>query len=74
MDEDKKLIVDFLEHKSGGKSKFYFKDFPPLFPGKGAREVKKTLTALVNEGTLEFWSSGSTTFYGLKGRGKPDAV
>ncbi|HJA76075.1 MAG TPA: dissimilatory sulfite reductase D family protein, partial [Candidatus Desulfovibrio gallistercoris] len=34
------------------------------------REVKKLLTQLVNEEVLEFWSSGSTTMYGLKGAGK----
>ena len=37
---------------------------------KGPREVKKILTRLVNEEVLEFWSSGSTTMYGLKGAGK----
>ena len=29
--------------------------------------MKKILTRLVNEEVLEFWSSGSTTMYGLKG-------
>ena len=32
--------------------------------------MKKILTRLVNEEVLEFWSSGSTTMYGLKGAGK----
>ena len=49
---------------------FYFKDFTDLFPDKGPRDVKKILTKLVNEEVLEFWSSGSTTMYGLKGAGK----
>ena len=47
-----------------------FKDFLELFPDKGPRDVKKVLTKLVNEEVLEFWSSGSTTMYGLKGAGK----
>lgn len=74
MDEDKKKIVDFLHEKSKTKSKFYFNDFLPLFPDKGPREVKKILTALVNEQVVEFWSSGSTSMYGLKGGGKPGAI
>ncbi|HJA78244.1 dissimilatory sulfite reductase D family protein [uncultured Desulfovibrio sp.] len=67
---DKDVIIDFLKGKSAAKSKFYFKDFTDLFPDKGPREVKKLLTQLVNEEVLEFWSSGSTTMYGLKGAGK----
>lgn len=67
---DKDVIIDFLKSKSASKSKFYFKDFTDLFPDKGQREVKKLLTQLVNEEVLEFWSSGSTTMYGLKGAGK----
>lgn len=70
MSEDKDVIVEFLNSKAKVKSKFYFKDFLELFPDKGPREVKKVLTKLVNEEVLEFWSSGSTTMYGLKGAGK----
>ncbi len=70
MADDKDVVVDFLKSKSAAKSKFYFKDFVDLFPDKGPREVKKILTKLVNEEVLEFWSSGSTTMYGLKGAGK----
>ena len=67
MADDKDIVVDFLNSKSASKSKFYFKDFTELFPDKGPRDVKKILTKLVNEEVLEFWSSGSTTMYGLKG-------
>ena len=70
MADDKDVVVDFLKSKSGSKSKFYFKDFLELFPDRGPRDVKKVLTKLVNEEVLEFWSSGSTTMYGLKGAGK----
>lgn len=70
MADDKDVVVEFLNSKSKMKSKFYFKDFLELFPDKGPREVKKILTKLVNEEVLEFWSSGSTTMYGLKGAGK----
>lgn len=74
MDADQQKIVDFIQGKSSSKSKFYFNDFLDLFPDKGPREVKKVLTALVNAEILEFWSSGSTTMYGLKGGGKPGAI
>ena len=74
MADDKDVVVEFLNSKSGSKSKFYFKDFLALFPDKGPRDVKKILTKLVNEEVLEFWSSGSTTMYGMKGAGKQSAA
>lgn len=70
MEEAKKTIVEFLESKAKTKSKFYFNDFLPLFPDMKAREVKKILSELVKTEVLEYWSSGSTTMYGLKGAGK----
>lgn len=69
MEEAKKVIIETLEGKKG-KTKFYFNDFPKMLPDMKPREVKKVLTALVNDGKLEFWSSGSTTMYGLAGAGK----
>ena len=74
MADDKDSVVEFLNSKSSSKSKFYFKDFLELFPDKGPRDVKKILTKLVNEEVLEFWSSGSTTMYGMKGAGKQSAA
>ncbi len=68
MNEDHQKIVDFIKSKS--KTKFYFNDFLEVFPGKGPRDVKKILTAMVQAEIMEFWSSGSTTMYGLKGAGK----
>ena len=69
MTEEQQKIVDFLSEKKG-KSKFYFNDFLEVFPDKGPRDVKKVLTSMVNAEILEFWSSGSTTMYGMKGAGK----
>ena len=69
-DQEKQAVVDFLKGKSAARSRFYFNDFLPLFPDKKPREVKKILTALVDDQTMEYWSSGSTTMYGLKGAGK----
>ncbi|SKA77254.1 dissimilatory sulfite reductase D family protein [Desulfobaculum bizertense] len=66
--EAKEKVIEFCHSKK--KTKFYFNDFLKVFPDNKAREVKKVLTALVNEEIMEFWSSGSTTMYGLKGEGK----
>ncbi len=69
LEEAKKVILETLEGKKG-KTKFYFNDFTKMLPDMKAREVKKVLTALVNDSKLEFWSSGSTTMYGISGAGK----
>ena len=69
-DEDRKVVIDFLTSKAGSKSKFYFNNFLDLFPNKSARDVKHVLSVLVEEDVLMYWSSGSTTMYGLKGAGK----
>ena len=71
MDEEaaKKVIVEALQKKKG-KSKFYLKDFYSMLPDEKVREVKKLVNKMVGEGTLEYWSSGSTTLIGLKGVGK----
>lgn len=74
LEEAKKAIVAFCEEKSKSKSKFYFNDFTKLFPDAKPREVKKVLTALVNDEKIVFWSSGSTTMYGLAGAGKQAAA
>ena len=38
-------------------------------PDASLREIKKAATELVQEQFLELFSSGSTSFYGVKGRG-----
>lgn len=71
MDELKKAILDFAE--STNKTKFYFKDMEKavqkVIPTAKMREIKKAASALVTEGTLIYFSTGSSTMYGLKGRG-----
>ncbi len=69
-EEAKQYILDHLESKGGSKTKFYFNDFTKLFPEWKMRDVKKLLTELIQEQKLEYWSSGSTTLYGLSGKGK----
>lgn len=72
-DEAKKMIVDELEKKAKSKSKFYFSDLAKIIDEK-PRDAKKIVNKMVEEGILEFWSSGSTSMYGLKGTGKQAAA
>jgi len=71
MEDLKKAILEFAEGSK--KSKFYFSEMDKavkkVFPDAKTREIKKAATALVNEEKLMYFSTGSTTFYGLKGRG-----
>jgi hypothetical protein len=67
--EAKTKIVEELTRKSKMKSKFYFNDLAGILEMK-PREAKKLINDMVADGTLEYWSSGSTSMYGLKGAGK----
>ncbi len=69
-EEVKKIILEELTKKSGAKSKFYLKDFYKMVPDMKNRDVKNIVNKMVEEGKLEYWSSGSTTLIGLKGAGK----
>jgi hypothetical protein len=71
-EEDKQAIVEALQKKKG-KTKFYIKDFYKMVPDQKPRYVKNLINKMVQEATLEYWSSGSTTLYGLKGAGKQHA-
>jgi hypothetical protein len=72
--EAKKMIAEELEKKTKSKSKFYLKDFYKFLPDESPRAVKNIVNEMVAEGILEYWSSGSTTMIGLKGRGKQAAA
>lgn len=72
MADEKEVIIEYFKSKAKTKSKHYFNDFLDLFPDKKPREVKKILSDLVKQGVIEYWSSGSTTMYGLKGLGKQE--
>ena len=74
MEDIKKAILEFAE--TSKKTKFYFNDMQKavqkVFPDAKAREIKKAATALVTEEKLMYFSTGSTTLYGLKGRGQTE--
>ncbi|MDY0274953.1 MAG: dissimilatory sulfite reductase D family protein [Desulfomicrobium sp.] len=70
MADPKDIVVEFMQSKAKSKSKFYFNDLAALFPEMKMREAKKIINKLVTDGVLVYWSSGSTTMYGLPGAGK----
>ena len=74
MEEMKKAILDFAE--SSKKSKFYFNDIVKAVhkvdPEAKSRIIKKACTALINDEKLIYFSTGSSTMYGLKGRGQTE--
>ena len=71
MEDIKKAIMDFAEKSK--KTKFYFSDMEKavrkVIPDTKARAVKKAATALITEEKLIYFSTGSSTMYGMKGRG-----
>ena len=68
-EEAKEKIVAGLQKKAKTKSKFYFNDLAKILEMK-PRLAKKLINQMVTEEVLEYWSSGSTSLYGLKGAGK----
>ena len=68
-EESKDKIVEALTKKLKSKSKFYFNDLSKIL-GVKPREAKKIVNQMVSEGVLEYWSSGSTSMYGMPGTGK----
>jgi predicted ArsR family transcriptional regulator len=67
-EEAKEKITEGLQKKKS-KTKFYFNDLAKILDLK-PRAAKKLINRLVQEEVLEYWSSGSTSLYGLKGAGK----
>ena len=68
-EESKEKLVAALQKKLKTMSKFYFNDLAKILDAK-PREAKKVINQMVQEEILEYWSSGSTSLYGLKGTGK----
>jgi len=74
MEDLKNTILEFAEKSK--KSKFYFNDITKavrkVVPDAKPRDIKKAATALVTEEKLIYFSTGSSTMYGLKGRGQTE--
>ena len=74
MEDLKKAILEFAE--TSKKTKFYFNDIEKavkkVIPDAKTRDIKKAATALVNTEVMIYFSTGSSTMYGLKGRGQTE--
>jgi hypothetical protein len=74
MEDMRKAIMDFAEKSK--KSKFYFNDIQKavqkVLPDAKARMIKKAATSLINEEKLIYFSTGSSTMYGMKGKGQTE--
>lgn len=70
-EEVRQAIIDYATKSL--KSKFYFKDMlagvKKVVPDTGASEVKSVVSELVREEVIALFSTGSSSMYGLKGRG-----
>jgi len=49
--------------KTSPKAQLYIKDFYKCDPESKPRAIKNIANEMVREGSLMFWSSGSTTMY-----------
>jgi hypothetical protein len=66
VDEIKAAIIE--KATSSPKPQLYIKDFYKCDPDTKPRQMKNIANELVREGKLMFWSSGSTTMYGVPSR------
>lgn len=74
--EAKEKILEELKKKAkktGGKTKFYFSELAKIIEMK-PRAAKKYINQMVEDELLVYWSSGSTSMYGLPGVGKQAAA
>jgi Dissimilatory sulfite reductase D (DsrD) len=67
-------LKNAIEEKAGKspKPQLYIKDFYECDPDAKPRVIKNVANEMVREGRLMFWSSGSTTMYGLPSRIQSD--
>lgn len=63
-------LKDAMEQKAmkSPKPQLYVKDFYKCDPETKPRMIKNVANEMVREGRLAFWSSGSTTMYGIPSR------
>ncbi len=64
-EEAKQKIMEFIKSKSKTKSKFYMNDLRKAVPDEPKKAVKKLVSELIEEGTLMYFSTGSTTMIQL---------
>jgi len=69
MEQLKAQILDLC--MKSAKPQLYLKDMQKKVEGS-PREIKNAANALVKDGKLEYWSSGSSTMYAATGRGQSE--
>ncbi len=69
--EDLKAAIIEKATKSP-KPQLYIKDFYKCDPEAKPRTIKNVANEMVREGSLMFWSSGSTTMYAIPSRIKDE--
>lgn len=69
-DELKAAIIE--KATKSPKPQLYIKDFYKCDPEAKPRAIKNIANEMVREGSLMFWSSGSTTMYAIPSRIKND--
>jgi len=66
--EIRDLVLKVMEKKKKRMMmKDLFKEILKLDDSVGKRELKKVTTSMIQDQTLEYWSSGSTTYFALPG-------
>ncbi len=61
--EIKEKVRQFFQEKSKGeKKKFYIKDVVKGLPAEDRHAIQDAVKELLDDGTLKYWSSGSTTY------------
>ena len=63
-EEVKQRILDYFK-KSKGKSKLYLSDLKKPCPELKKKDLKKITVEMIEEGTLMYFSTGSTTMLQL---------
>ena len=63
-EDAKQRILDFFKN-SKGKTKFYLSDLMKAVPEMKKKDLKKVTTEMIAEGTLMYYSTGSTTMLQL---------
>jgi hypothetical protein len=63
--EIKQRVLDFFKSKEHSKTKFYINDLRQVAPEMSNKDFKKLISEMIAEGTLMYFSTGSTTMFQL---------
>ena len=57
-----KVLEWFRDNSKGEKKKYYITDVVKGLPQEDRHTIQNVVKELLDEGTLKYWSSGSTTY------------